>query len=339
MSTSNATRIEHSRAVLVLGMHRSGTSVLSRALISLGVDFGTSLIAARPDNPRGFFEDKDIYALNQSFLRSMRCQWHSLILPKSYPLEAEITFRKQAARLIVEKFTGLSLWGLKDPRITRLLPYWEKVFSDMHINRHYILANRNPLEVANSLAKRNDMPTAHALALWALHQIDGLQAVINNGGMIVDYELMMTQPSIELRRLAEFLGQELESANKEIFLNDFLEQNLRHPYTGEIPYSGSPLIDACLSFNNTLLKLAQSATSLGHEEISEAEVALARAQRSIALHTDWFHAIDDIYLKVEDLRLRLQESNATIQSLQSDLAWLERKPLVKIARKLRDLLS
>jgi hypothetical protein len=339
LNAHNATRMECSRAVIVLGMHRSGTSVLSRALISIGVDFGSSLINARPDNPKGFFEDKDVYALNTSFLREMGCQWYSLLTPGTYPLEAENSYKRQVATLLDEKFAGQPLWGLKDPRITRLFPLWENVLSELNIRSHFILANRNPLDVAKSLEKRNDIPKAHALALWALHQIDGLKAVIKNGGMIVDYDLMLAQPKTELRRLSKFIGKDTEVNESDAFLNGFLQQDLRHSHHDKLPRPGSQLLEDCLSLHSALLKLAQTAGPLAQGEIAEAKATLAQAQRNMDLQADWLHAIDAVYQKVENVRQDLRESNATAHRLRSELAWIEGKPAIKFAKKLKKFFS
>lgn len=327
-----------SSAVIVLGMHRSGTSVLSRALIALGVDFGGSFVDVEADNPKGFFEDKDINSLNVAFLRAAGCQWYSLALSQSCPLETEADFKKQAAALIKKKFAASPLWGLKDPRITRLTGLWESVISEISARVYYVLATRNPLSVADSLAKRDEIPRAQALALWMLHQIDGLQAVIRNRGLIIDYDQMMNQPSIELKRLALFLEKNLDVEKKKIFENDFLEQGLRHSYHTNASPSDSPLIESCLSFHHNLVKLAQSTGALRQAELDMAKEILHEAQRNIALHNDWLYAIDAVYRKVERAKHDLQEKEADIRRLRSDLAWLEANWLVKFARKLKRIL-
>lgn len=324
-----------SRGVIVLGMHRSGTSVLSRALIALGVDFGGTFVDVEPDNPKGFFEDKDVNSLNVSFLLAMGCRWHTLLLPANSPSAMNSSFKEQATALLKRKFTGRPLWGLKEPRITRLLPYWKAALADINAKGCYVLANRHPLSVVESLAKRDDIPQAQALALWALHQIDGLTAIIENGGIVVDYDLMMNQPSTEMRRLAQFLGQSIDASKQKVFLDDFLQQDLRHSYHARTLTPSSPLFDACMVLHESLLTLARSDGPLGQNELAHAIEALARARQSMDLHTEWFQAVDAIYRKVEDAKQELREAEARMQHLHSQLAWIERKPSVRFARSIR----
>lgn len=61
---------EKRRLVIVLGMHRSGTSALSRSLMALGLSLGQSLLDPQPDNPLGYWEDREIVAINEEVLAS-----------------------------------------------------------------------------------------------------------------------------------------------------------------------------------------------------------------------------------------------------------------------------
>lgn len=343
--TSQATRINTSRAVLVLGMHRCGTSVLARALIALGVDFGSSHIAAQPENPKGFFEDKDVYNLNVSFLQSMDCSWRTIVLPTSYPIEPEKHFINQATTLLKKKFSTSPLWGLKEPRITRLLQLWDAVISNVTTNRLYLLANRNPFSVAASLAERNQMPALQAFALWAVHQLEGLQAIINNGGLVVDYDLMLSQPLTELQRMAAFLEQGIDLDEKNNFLCEFLNQNLRHSHHIETPHSRAPFINTCLDFHEHLMKLARSTEPLRKADATEASEVLNEMRRSIATHSDWFAAIDELIRQSEECRQehhektsrQLKQKDNRIQKLQSEIEWLEKKWPVRLANKVKKI--
>lgn len=326
-----------STGVIVLGMHRSGTSVLSRALIALGVNFGGAFVDAKPDNPKGFFEDKDVNALNVSFLRAMGCWWYTLIIPTPYPGEIESAFTAQAALLLKNKFSGQPLWGLKDPRITRLLPPWQTAMADMGARGCYILANRNPLSVADSLAKRDDIPHAQALALWMLHQIDGLAALVENGGIVVDYDLMMNQSSTEMHRLARFLGQAIDADKQKVFLDDFLQQDLRHSYHPQGSTSRSPLLNACMALYESLLALSRSDGPLSQEEITAARDILSQAKQHIGLQADWFQAVDAVYTKVDLAKQELRAAEAMGQHLRSQLAWIEGKPAFRFAGSVKRL--
>jgi hypothetical protein len=66
--------------IVVLGMHRSGTSAVAKALACMGVSLGNDLLPAGKDNPKGFFEDKAINDLNIEMLRVLGLDWFSLSL-------------------------------------------------------------------------------------------------------------------------------------------------------------------------------------------------------------------------------------------------------------------
>jgi hypothetical protein len=330
--------------IVVLGMHRSGTSVLARALISLGVDFGSSLMSGKQDNPKGHFEDQEVYALNEAFLSDMGCRWHSLVLPDDYPTDLASAYLDRAEQLLSEKFDGIPLWGLKEPRITRLLPLWEAAIAGLSVRCNFILANRNPFSVADSLARRNEMPRAQALALWALHQLDGLRAITRQGGLIVDYDLLLTRTRDELERLGAFLccGLEQHETGIASFMGDFLEQGLRHSHYEEQPDASPGLESLCLSFHQNLLELAGTSGPLRADELARAKEILQQTEEHLAAYKHWFSALDTLYARMEsqaaEQREQIQEKDLVIAKLSSQLAWLEGRGPVRFVRRLKDML-
>lgn len=63
---------------VILGMHRSGTSLISAGVSHLGVDFGEHLMKGNQFNQKGYWEDKDIAAFNNRILNNLGLQWDSL---------------------------------------------------------------------------------------------------------------------------------------------------------------------------------------------------------------------------------------------------------------------
>lgn len=144
-------------------MHRSGTSLLSSLLARAGVNMGERLLEARPDNPRGFFEDADFVAFHE------RCLAHrglTYINPGNKPL----TFTDDElaeARAIINARPADAPWGWKDPRTCLFIRSWHELLPDCR----YIIAHRGPMAVAASLARRGELTTgadvASALRAWA----------------------------------------------------------------------------------------------------------------------------------------------------------------------------
>ena len=143
--------------ILVLGMHRSGTSALARLLNLMGAYFGPEGIGigANEENPKGFWERRDVRELNDLLLHGAGCDWDRVAgfdadrVPP--PVVAE--FEARAARLVLA-MDAQRPWFLKEPRLCLLLPFWRK-FLEAPVAVHIV---RHPLEVAASLRKRNGMP-------------------------------------------------------------------------------------------------------------------------------------------------------------------------------------
>src|ERR1700683_2318168 len=113
------------RLVLVLGMHRSGTSALTKGLEALGVDLGSNFNPATPDNPTGFWEDKHFHALNEEMLKHLHRSWDDMQLVESDTVLSGIEgFFPRAKALLDDFLRDKFVAGLKDPRFSLLLPFW-----------------------------------------------------------------------------------------------------------------------------------------------------------------------------------------------------------------------
>jgi hypothetical protein len=213
-------------------MHRSGTSALTRALAAVGVYLGDRLMPGQPDNPKGFFEDLDLTAINLNLLTDLGCHWDSLFIADWQTLNGKRRrhYLQRAAKLIRKRFGSVELWGFKDPRVTRLLSFWNQVLDMVACQPVFVMANRHPLSVAASLAKRDRMPLGQALILWVLHQSAALEILSRQGGLVVDFDLLLENPGIQLQRLRDFLAVPvLEDSKEEIEFNEqFLDGSLRH---------------------------------------------------------------------------------------------------------------
>jgi len=224
--------MEPTRVVIVLGMHRSGTSILTRALAAIGVYLGDRLMPGSSDNPKGFFEDLDVMAINLDLLAELGCNWDSVLIPDWQTLseDRQYYYLQKAAALVRERFGTVKLWGFKDPRVTRLISFWCKVLDMVGCQPVLVASNRHPLSVAASLAKRDQMPRGQALALWIIHQSIVLETLSQQGGLVVDYDLLLENPGLQLHRLSHFLAIPVSPGSQEEidFTKQFLDISLRH---------------------------------------------------------------------------------------------------------------
>ncbi len=119
------------RLVIVLGMHRSGTSAITRGLMALGIELGDNLMPPlEENNEKGFWEDVDISNLDDEILHYLGYDWHTLTSIHQKELERDDLdlFRLRAVELLRAKIKDTPIFGLKDPRIARLLPFWKDSF-------------------------------------------------------------------------------------------------------------------------------------------------------------------------------------------------------------------
>ncbi|MBQ74744.1 MAG: hypothetical protein CMQ20_06930, partial [Gammaproteobacteria bacterium] len=220
------------RLIVVIGMHRSGTSCITRGLEVLGVGLGNNLMPAAPgDNEKGFFEDIDFNQLNIELLGHLGHDWDTLHPVSASELESELVtqFKNRAITLVHEKLNRTPVLGLKDPRATRLLPFWESVFKDCDLDASYILAIRNPVSVFESLRKRNGFSSLKSTYLWLEHIIPTIPLLQKRNTVIVEYENVLANPKKELTRMAEFLELAKPDSKKLAkYENEFLDLNLQH---------------------------------------------------------------------------------------------------------------
>src|SRR5580704_7688813 len=129
-----------SRAVLVLGMHRSGTSALARGLQTLGVYLGNDFISPKPDNPKGYWEDRNILEINERLLGVFGFKWEEVALIDDSQWEAPGVgaLRAEAIAYLKSQFVSHELWGFKDPRTIRLLPFWHSVLHSLEVDECYL---------------------------------------------------------------------------------------------------------------------------------------------------------------------------------------------------------
>ena len=221
----------NNKLVVVLGMHRSGTSAITRGLQVMGVELGDRLIpaTAMEGNAKGFWEDIDFNALNNEILNAIDSDWHHISPVEPGDVE---TLRKKgyflrAVELLRQKVGNTPIFGFKDPRVAKLLPFWKEVFSHCQFEVSYLLVVRHPLSVVKSLAKRDGFEAEQSYMMWLDHVITSLIGSVGRR-VLVDYDYLMQSPGHELTRIATGLGLEIDPTGLESYKAEFLDAGLRH---------------------------------------------------------------------------------------------------------------
>jgi hypothetical protein len=193
--------------VCVLGMHRSGTSLVTRMLNLLGVYLGPEekLMHPGPDNPVGFWEHEEFVAMNKEILSRYGGSWDE---PPDFQPGWESSprlsdLRGAALELVAREFGRSELWGWKDPRNSVTLPFWQLLVPGMR----YVVCVRNPLDVARSLAHRDGFSPEKAGNLWVAHVEASLMNTAGQDRLILFYEDVMTDWPEELSRLSSLMGE------------------------------------------------------------------------------------------------------------------------------------
>ncbi|MGZ3158719.1 MAG: rhamnan synthesis F family protein, partial [Burkholderiaceae bacterium] len=222
--------MKSNRLIVVLGMHRSGTSAITRGLKVLGVNLGDTLYGPMKDvNEKGFWEDVHLNSLNVEILDFLGSNWDhfSTVTKGDLAILRNEGYFLRAVELLREKISS-PVFGIKDPRLAKLLPFWKEVFDYCQFDVSYVLAVRHPLSVVKSLSKRDGFDSRKSYLLWLGHVISSLTGSAGNKRVIVDYDFLMLSPEHELMRIAERLNLVVDGAELEKYIVDFLDRDLQH---------------------------------------------------------------------------------------------------------------
>ena len=228
--------------IIILGMHRSGTSLVSRSLRVFGADHGDNLFPADSDNAKGYWEDIDLIDLNKEMLACLNTEWDHL-----RPVDAadatrlrEKGYLRRALELLNRKAAGKPLSGFKDPRFAQLFPFWREVFQECGMRVSYILALRNPLSVAQSLEKRNQIEKTEGYMMWLAHTMNSLTGTEGSERVVVDYDRLIHDPDIEMRNIAAAFSLTIDADEMELFKSTFVDQSMRHNAFGPEDLENDP---------------------------------------------------------------------------------------------------
>ena len=155
------------RPVAIVGMHRSGTSMVAKLLMNAGLFLGPEedLMPPAEENPEGFFEHLDFVRLNDEVLNAAGAGWDCPPPAGIDWTRAEFDPYRDRARRLAAKLSGEGRWGWKDPRSSVDLPFWRSALGPLQT----IVVVRNPLEVVTSLHRRNGFSIALSLTLWRIY--------------------------------------------------------------------------------------------------------------------------------------------------------------------------
>lgn len=185
--------------IVILGMHRSGTSSVGGILSLLGAWPGPSeSLLQGADNPRGHFEHAELHMACVRRLQAAGGDWKHP--PLLRPPAAVDAFRSETAS-VLDRLEPKRPWFIKEPRLCLLV----RELLPMLTRPVFIHVVRDPRETADSLRRRDGIQAADALALWQRYTEDAFAASNGWQRLIVDYNALLENPAGTARALLDAL--------------------------------------------------------------------------------------------------------------------------------------
>jgi len=247
--------------IIVLGMHRSGTSAIAGVLKLLGVNLGRNLLPPNEFNQKGFFENIEILNLNNNILDVLSSQWDDqLSLPDNWLQQEKLTdFKPQAVEIIASEFQESSLIGIKDPRMCLLITFWQDVLRDLGMRVCYIIIVRNPVEVAQSLEKRDNFSREKTEVLWMNAMLSAERHSRGYPRIFISFDQLLNRTEKTIEEISGKLSLRLSKHFNENAgsIHAFLEPSLKH-------YNLFSRVDSSLMpLTVTMYKYFQKLSALG----------------------------------------------------------------------------
>lgn len=273
--------------VLVLGMARSGTSALARALSLCGGAMPATLLGADEGNPKGHWEPLNALHLNEEFLTRHGSTWFDPTLRLQNELvvgRAEQDAYLDRIKAFLQELPPAPVHIIKEPRITALCDFWFDAARQTGFSLAAAVAVRHPQEVSASLAARYRMSSELATALWLKYNLLAERHSRGLPRVFIEYSNLLRDWRVEVSRIEAALSIDL-SVRDEAAIDDFLSPDLRRQR------HGTGISDV-----------------FGEQWISRAYAALSAAARGEPPDTNALDAIFDSYRACERaLRVSLDE--------------------------------
>lgn len=274
-----ATSSRPRRGLLVLGMHRSGTSAVGRLLSLLGVDYPNHTIGPDEFNPSGYWESADLYRLHDQILTRAGSCWDDwqpfdrTALDRYDAIGIEHALRE----FLVREFSDSSFFFIKDPRICRLVPLWLDVFGSYDTAPAAIIPVRHPFSVAQSLQRRNGFSLAKSSLIWLRHVVDGEYATRHVPRSFVDYDCLLADWRSNVSRIADELGVAWPNPLPDVAeaVDQCLSTELRHHVATTAELEGSPHV---VSWIRRAYLSMQAFARAGDNESARREMDQVRAE-------------------------------------------------------------
>ena len=322
-----------SQAVVVAGMHRSGTSAVTQVLAGLGCALPKTLMESDSHNEGGYWESPKIAALNDAILASAGSSWDDweMMDPAWYGSSVAEGFYSQAVAILGDQFGESPLFVLKDPRICRLLPFWKEALARFGASVRVVVPVRNPLEVAASIKERDAIDLPFAILIW-LRNVLAVEADSRDlRRAFVDYVSLLQNIEASADRLAVKLDLRWPSSSRRArsAVAASLKPALRHHREADADMAGGPSAWARAAFEIVKRWADDEERDTDTEQLDHLQALLDDAAEEFALplalgirNGQRAKALDD---RVEALERVLGHKSQFIETLDEEIRERDRR--------------
>lgn len=203
------------KCLIILGMHRSGTSAMAGALTKCGLYLGNNLMPGNYFNPKGFFEDLNIVSIHEKILKRLNLSWDHVgdIEPKDRK-RISTDYKERLISYLRKEFTNHPLFGFKDPRTSRVLFLWKEALKDISYKPYFLIMVREPGEVCRSLDTRNGFDPLLTLTLWAKEYLCSEKETRGLNRLYIPYKSLIKNPVQTIRKIDKTFDLSLDLSEK-----------------------------------------------------------------------------------------------------------------------------
>lgn len=321
--------------IIVLGMHRSGTSAMAGICAKLGAYAGENLLAGSVENERGFWENNDIIAAHDTMFERQNSAWDSPQLLEHSPDFSPVS------SIVDGIFGDYPLWLIKDPRMCRFMPQWLALLAQKNVSPHIIIMVRSPASVAASLVKRDGFSEEKSLTLWLLHMLEAERNTRSANRIFIDYDDLLEQSERVFNKVSSALSLGWDYTQNQAAIKSFLTKTLRHEQQQKVNSSNihlQSLIASCAEIFASLCKSGETPELLAGLDAQYAKLSVwlkqsfADAPFSSADMAQYSrksrklsHTLHEKNLELRDAGEQIAQKHNELVALQSDYRWLTKK--------------
>lgn len=329
MNITNSQTEPGKLALVVIGMHRSGTSATTGALQCLGIQLGKKLYTGHQNiNAKGYFEHSDIADTNEEALLAMASGWDDILIKPDnwWRSDALHPYTAKIREYIRKDFAKSQLWAIKDPRVCRLLPWWLDILKAEKVVPHFLFVVRSPNAVFRSLERRDGISRDKAYLLWTLHYLEAEFWSRGHPRTFMDFDGFLEAPLEVFKSVERSLGLRFPVSPDEahLCLEQFLDRSLRNHYKEDIHDAGTPIVELAQDLHQTML----AAVAQG-EQAMDARLLDGFGRRMQAIQDSLPRlAVEHI----KSVSLARGKSQLTLNRLVRSWSWIIGKPARMVER-------